>query len=126
MGAQSAVDWVNPVIWEPWGPLAVARGWPQASHVDGGHRSDSGDPKHGGATTGFVGKGLQGTGKSAARPVRTATRRRVVWWWWHGRAWPDSAPAMSESGGAYGSSRKTGLRRASEQMEVLGRIYGAR
>ena len=26
--AQSAVDWVNPVNWGPWGPLAVSRGGP--------------------------------------------------------------------------------------------------
>ena len=24
--AQSAVDWVNPVNWGPWGPLAVTQG----------------------------------------------------------------------------------------------------
>ena len=31
--AQSAVDWVNPVNWGPWGPLAVTQGWPQVCHV---------------------------------------------------------------------------------------------
>ena len=39
--AQSAVDWVNPVNWDP---LAVALGWPQASHVGGRRRSDSDEP----------------------------------------------------------------------------------
>ena len=42
--AQSAVDWVNPVNWGPWGPLAGALGWPQASHVGGRRRSGSGEP----------------------------------------------------------------------------------
>ena len=38
------VDWVNPVNWDP---LAVALGWPQASHVGGGRRHVAGDAKHG-------------------------------------------------------------------------------
>ena len=46
--AQSAVDWVNPVNWDPRGPLAVALGWPQAGHVGGRRRSNSGDQNDGG------------------------------------------------------------------------------
>ena len=46
--AQSAVDWVNPVNWGPWGPLAVTQGRPQVCHVSGGRRHVAGDAKHGG------------------------------------------------------------------------------
>ena len=61
--AQSAVDWVNPVNWDPWGPLAVALGWPQASHVGGRRRSDSDEPNAAarlGRDAGFAHRGSAG------------------------------------------------------------------
>ena len=57
--AQSAVDWVNPVNWGPWGPLAGALGWPLASHVGGRRRSIAGDQKHGGGSLEMLGTELQ-------------------------------------------------------------------
>ena len=78
--AQSAVDWVNPVNWDPRGPLAVALGWPQASHVGGRRRSDSGDQNSGSPSPELAGIALRGSGRSGARCVRTSSQRRVQWW----------------------------------------------
>jgi len=65
-------------------------------------RSNAGEAKRGGATTGFVGKRLQGTGKSAARRVRMTTRPRVEWWWPERLVWPKlgamASPAATRSG----------------------------
>ena len=68
--AQSAVDWVNPVNWGPWGPLAGALGWPQASHVGGRRRSGSGEPNAAarlGRDAGFTYSGSAGAWLGAAR-----------------------------------------------------------
>ena len=71
--AQSAVDWVNPVNWDPLGPLAVALGWPQASHVGGRRRSDSGEPNAAarlGRGAGFTHSGFAGAGLGAFNAAR--------------------------------------------------------
>ena len=46
--AQSAVDWVNPVNWGPWGPLAVTQGWGPAGHVGRAPERGSGELQRGG------------------------------------------------------------------------------
>ena len=74
--AQSAVDWVNPVNWDPRGPLAVALGWPQASHVGGRRRSDSDEPNAAarlGRGAGFTHRGSAGSWRGAF----DAARRRA-------------------------------------------------
>ena len=80
--AQSAVDWVNPVNWGPWGPLAGALGWPQACHVGGRRRSNAGDQTHGGAARegyGFhVPGGLRGRGWARSTRLGVARPTAVV------------------------------------------------
>ena len=46
--AHSAVDWVNPVNWGPWGPLAGALGWGPAGHVGRAPERGSGELQRGG------------------------------------------------------------------------------
>ena len=75
--AQLAVDWVNPVNWDP---RAVALGWPQASHVGGQRRSDSGDQNRGGPSPELAGIALRGSGRSGARLIRRSSQRRIQWW----------------------------------------------
>ena len=76
--AQSAVDWVNPVSWGPWGPLAGALGWPQACHVGGRLRSNAADQNarrraRVSRTGGLRGRGwARSTRLGAARPTVVA------------------------------------------------------
>ena len=121
--AQSAVDWVNPVNWDPRGPLAVALGWPQAGHVGGRRRSDSGDQNSGGPSPELAGIALRGSERSGARPIRKGSQRRIQGWPGLRRTRPESAPASGGGGGAHGCPTETGLRRAIEQAEGLGSIY---
>ena len=58
--AQSAVDWVNPVNWGPWGPLAVSQGWGPASHVGGGRCLTAGDARTQRSRSGLVGIAFYG------------------------------------------------------------------
>ena len=89
--AQSAVDWVNPVNWDPWGPLAVALGWPQASHVGGRRRSDSDEPNAAarlGRGAGFAHRGSAGSwlGAFDAAPRRASNGGGRSGWNGRGRA----------------------------------------
>ena len=79
--AQSAVDWVNPVNWGPWGPLAVTQGWPQVCHAGGRRRSNAGDRKHGGGARDLAGIHVQGTVQGVFGRVRKLRLRRVQRWW---------------------------------------------
>ena len=78
--AQSAVDWVNPVNWGPWGPLAVTQGWPQVCHVGGRRRRNSGDQNCGGPSPELAGIALRGLGRNGARPIRKNSQRRIQGW----------------------------------------------
>ena len=78
--AQSAVDWVNPVNWDPRGPLAVALGWPQASHVGGRRRSCAGELSAAASSPETLGNSLRGTVLRGFACVRTLTVPRVEWW----------------------------------------------
>ena len=95
---QSAVDWVNPVNWDPRGPLAVALGWPQASHVGGRRRSGSGDQINGGGARDLAGIVLGAAVSRAVGTVRTCARRHVGWWWWLARGRPEYPSAASMGG----------------------------
>ena len=79
--AQSAVDWVNPVNWGPWGPLAGALGWGPEGHVGGRRRNDAGEAKRGGEAREVAGKNLQGTVRGVFGRVRKLRLRRVQRWW---------------------------------------------
>ena len=80
--AQSAVDWVNPVNWGPWGPLAGSLGVGQASHVGGRRRSIAGRQNarrrgSGGARVSRTG-GLRGRGWARSTRLDVARPTAVV------------------------------------------------
>ena len=79
--AQSAVDWVNPVNWGPWGPLAVTQGVAPGVPAQRGRRLNAGDAKCGGAAREVAGKHLQGTVHGVFGRVRKLRLRRVQRWW---------------------------------------------
>ena len=56
---------------------SVALGWPQASHVGGRRRSDSGDQNSGGPSPELAGIALRGSGRSGARPIQKGSQRRI-------------------------------------------------
>ena len=110
--AQSAVDWVNPVNWGPWGPLAGALGWGPEGHVGGRRRRHAGDHLRGGASPDFAGKTLRGTGRGAARRVRSSVRRRIDLRRSHGLTRPEwrvtsTAVSTVADAGDLASSRTT-------------------
>ena len=121
--AQSAVDWVNPVNWVHGAHWQWHWGWPQASHVGGRRRSDSGDQNSGGPSPELAGIALRGSGRSGARSIRKGSQRRIQGWPGLHRTWPESAPASGGGGGAHGCPTEMRLRRAIEQAEGLGGIY---
>ena len=74
--AQSAVDWVNPVNWGPWGPLAVSQGGARPA-TSAGHRrgapASSNAAAMRGCASGFAHSGFAGAGLGAF----DAARRRA-------------------------------------------------
>ena len=110
--AQSAVDWVNPVNWGPWGPLAGALGWPQASHVGGRRRSNAGDQTHGDAAREGYGFHVQGVSGGVAGRVRRGSTSRVQRRWSEGLERPETCATNSPAARSYGCPRGATLERA--------------
>ena len=123
--AQSAVDWVNPVNWGPWGPLAGALGWGPEGHVGGRRRRHAGDHLRGGASPDFVGKTLRGMRRGAARRVRSSVRRRIDLRRSRGLTRPEWRATSTAVGSAFGRSSGSALQSACERSKGLGEVYGA-
>ena len=102
------------------GPLAVALGWPQASHVGGRRRSNSGDQNSGGPSPELAGIALRGSGRSGARPIRKGSQRRIQGWPGLRRTWPESAPRAAEAAARTGARRKRGYGRLSSKRRCWG------
>ena len=118
--AQSAVDWVNPVNWGPWGPLAGALGWPQASHVGGRRRSNAGDQTHGGAAREGYGFHVQGVFGGVAGRVRRGSASRVQRRWPEGLERPGTTATSSPAARCYGCPTEAALERANGRTNYLG------
>ena len=110
--AQSAVDWVNPVNWGPWGPLAVTQGWPQVCHVGGRRRSIAGDQTHGGAAREGRGFRAQGVCGVVAGRVRRGSAPRVQRWWPEGLERAGASATSSPAARCYGCPTEAALERA--------------
>ena len=121
--AQSAVDWVNPVNWGPWGPLAGALGWPQACHVGGRRRSNAGDQnarRRAREGRGFHPQWVCGGG---AGRVRRGSTSRVQRRWSEGLERPGTTATSSPAARCYGCPTEATLERANGQAYGLGGIY---
>ena len=118
--AQSAVDWVNPVNWGPWGPLAGALGWPQASHVGGRRRSNAGDQTHGGAAREGYGFHPQWVCGGGAWRVRRGSTSRVQRRWSEGLERPETSAMNSPAARCYGCPTEATLERANGRTNYLG------
>ena len=118
--AQSAVDWVNPVNWGPWGPLAGALWLPQASHVGGRRRSNAGDQTHGGAAREGYGFHVQGVFGGVAGLVRRGSASRVQRRWSEGLERPGTTATSSPAARCYGCPTEAALERANGRTNYLG------
>ena len=118
--AQSAVDWVNPVNWGPWGPLAVTQGWPQVCHVGGRRRSIAGDQTHGGAAREGRGFHVQGVFGGVAGRVRRGSASRVQRRWSEGLERPGTTATSSPAARCYGCPTEAALERANGRTNYLG------
>ena len=118
--AQSAVDWVNPVNWGPWGPLAGALGWPQACHVGGRRRSNAGDQnarRRAREGRGFHPQWVCGGG---AGRVRRGSTSRVQRRWSEGLERPGTTATSSPAARCYGCPTEAALERANGRTNYLG------
>ena len=109
--AQSAVDWVNPVNWGPWGPLAVSQGGP-AGHVGRAPERGSGELQRGGDARVSFGFRPQWVCGGGAWRVRRGSTSRVQRRWSEGLERPETTATSSPAARCYGCPTEAALGRA--------------
>ena len=129
--AQSAVDWVNPVNWVHGTHWQWYWGWPQASHVGGRRRSDSGEPNAAarlGRGAGFTHSGFAGSWLGAFDAARRRASNGGGRNGWNGRGRALRARRRRGASGkrwqrCYGAS--SGIQRAGRGLRVRASKMGA-
>ena len=119
--AQSAVDWVNPVNWGPWGPLAVTQGVaPGVPRRRPAPERGSGELQRGGDARVCFGFRPQWVCGGGAWRVRRGSTSRVQRRWSEGLERPETSAMNSPAARCYGCPTEATLERANGRTNYLG------